>query len=121
SNVHNLIMPGRYLLLTIFCFVLFSVAQAQSAQERTDAGLLNVKPLQIGDTIPEELWHLPLQVVNHPDGKDTITQNDYRDKLIILDFWATWCAPCVKELPDLLRLEDSLTCKVVALSDEPVN
>ncbi|MCT1525043.1 TlpA family protein disulfide reductase [Sphingobacterium hotanense] len=101
---------------------MFSVAQAQSVGKRTDAGLPNVKPLQIGDTIPDELWHMPLQVVNHPDGKKIITLNDYRDKkLIILDFWATWCAPCVKELPGLLRLEDSLTCKVIALSDEPVN
>lgn len=99
---------------------MFSVAQAQSAQERADAGLLNIKTLQIGDTIPEELWHLPLQVVNHPDGKKIITLNDYRDKkLIILDFWATWCAPCIKELPHLLALEDSINCKVIPLSDEP--
>src|SRR5690606_33441091 len=66
----------------------------------------SVKPLQIGDTIPEALWHLPLQVVNHPEGKDTITLNDYRDtKLIILDFWATWCVPCIKSLGKLDSLQ----------------
>ena len=74
-------------------------AQAQSVGERAEAGLADIKPLQIGDTIPEELWQLPLQVVNHPEGKETITLNAYRDKkLIIIDFWETWCKPCVLAL-----------------------
>src|SRR5690606_6337088 len=95
---------------TLFCFgiplwfMLFSLpmAWAQSAETRAAERQTEMKPLQIGDTIPEQLWHLPLNVVNHPTGKDTITLNDYRDKkLIILDFWATWCAPCVKSLTQL--------------------
>ncbi|QIH31455.1 TlpA disulfide reductase family protein [Sphingobacterium sp. DR205] len=102
---------------------MFSNAPAQSQDTLgADAGLTDIKPLQIGDKIPEELWHLPLQIVNHPDGKDTITLNDYRDKeFIILDFWATWCAPCIKELPSLLELKDSIDCKIIPLSDEPTD
>src|SRR5699024_1854641 len=34
--------------------------------------------LQVGDDIPEEIWELPLRVINHPYGKDTVTLNDYR-------------------------------------------
>lgn len=41
-------------------------------------------------------------------------------KTIILNFWASWCAPCIKEFPDLLRLaetyEDSLV--LIALSSD---
>ncbi|HAT92785.1 MAG TPA: TlpA family protein disulfide reductase, partial [Sphingobacterium sp.] len=70
---------------------MFSNARAQSQDTLgADAGLTHIKSLQIGDNIPEELWHLPLQIVNHPDRKGTTTLNDYRGKLIILDFWATW-------------------------------
>lgn len=84
---------------------------------------LNIKPLQIGDTLPEALWHTPLQVVNHPEGKDTITLNDYRGKLIILDFWATWCLPCIKNLPKLHTLQNEFgeKIKVLAVTQEDTN
>src|SRR3546814_224768 len=50
------------------------------------------------------LWHLPLQVVNHFKGRETITLNDFRGKLIILDFWATWCGSCVTAMPKIDEL-----------------
>jgi len=76
-----------------------SDAWAQSAETRTAEGQTEIKPLQIGDTIPEELWHLPFEVINHPTGKDTITLDKYRSRnVIILDFWASYCSPCIKSL-----------------------
>jgi cytochrome c biogenesis protein CcmG, thiol:disulfide interchange protein DsbE len=30
----------------------------------------------------------------------------YRGKVILLDFWATWCEPCEKEIPDFVNLQD---------------
>lgn len=70
-------------------------------------------PLTIGDTIPESLWHTSLQVVNHPEGKNTITLNDYRGKLIVLDFWATWCSGCIAAMPKNQKLEQEFMDKVV--------
>ncbi|WP_245586297.1 TlpA family protein disulfide reductase [Olivibacter sitiensis] len=81
----------------------------------------SIKPLQIGDTIPEALWHLPLRVVNHPERKDTITLNDYRGKLIILDFWATWCSSCIAAMPETHEVEKEYSedMVVIPISDEP--
>ena len=101
----------RILCLGFLCFMLFnlSTAQAQSPENGEAAeGQTEIKPLQIGDTIPEALWSLPLQVINHPEGKDTITLNDYRDKkLIILDFWATWCGSCLSSIRTMYHLSDN--------------
>ena len=37
------------------------------------------------------------------EGK-TVRLSDFKGKVIILDFWATWCPPCVKEIPHFIEL-----------------
>lgn len=75
----------------------------------------DIKPLKIGDTIPEAVWNIPLQVINHPDGKDSITLNDYRGKLILLDFWATWCGACVASMPTINKIEEQFNGKIIVI------
>lgn len=116
------LFSGRAFLHLLSCgifLLLFGLPDARSQspekQEAVSGG--EIQPLQIGDTIPEELWNMPLQVVNHPEGKETITLGDYRDKkLIILDFWATWCAPCIAMFPKMEALGNSYKDKLQILS-----
>ncbi|MEN5196976.1 TlpA family protein disulfide reductase [Sphingobacterium faecium] len=118
---HNLdIKRFKVLAFKIYLVSMFSYAQAQSVGEWAEAELSKIKPLEIGDTIPEELWSLPLQVVNHSDGKETITLADYKGKLIILDFWSTWCVPCIRNFPTLHTLQDEFgdQIKILAVTQE---
>jgi peroxiredoxin len=39
------------------------------------------------------------------DGK-TARLSDYRGKVLLINFWATWCPPCRAEMPDLVRLQE---------------
>ena len=39
------------------------------------------------------------------DSDRTVSLSQFRGKIVILNFWASWCAPCVEELPSLLQLQ----------------
>lgn len=75
-----------------------------------------ITPLKIGDTIPEALWNMPLQVVSHPKEKQVTTLKDYKSKLIILDFWATWCAPCIENFPVMEDLQQKFSKDIQILT-----
>src|SRR5262249_19812715 len=46
------------------------------------------------------------------DG-NTIKLSNYRGKVLILDFWATWCPPCRQEIPQLVRISNQFRAKGV--------
>lgn len=41
---------------------------------------------------------------------------DYQGKIILLNFWATWCAPCVKEFPHLLQIANEYPDNIVLIA-----
>src|ERR1700691_4191899 len=42
------------------------------------------------------------------DTGKTVTARDFGGKLLILNFWATWCAPCVQEVPSLAAFQRTM-------------
>ena len=41
------------------------------------------------------------------DGATTVHLASYRGRVVLLNFWATWCAPCIEEMPSLEELHHS--------------
>jgi peroxiredoxin len=48
------------------------------------------------------------------DGK-TIQLSDFRNKIVIVDFWATWCPPCRRGIPDLIALQNEYKKDLVVI------
>jgi thiol-disulfide isomerase/thioredoxin len=48
------------------------------------------------------------------DGKE-LTLADFKGKLAVINLWATWCAPCIKEMPSLDRMNARLAPQGLAL------
>ena len=56
------------------------------------------------------------------DGTTTVNLSNYRGKVVLLNFWATWCPPCVAETPSLEQLHrdmPSLQIVGVSVDDDP--
>ena len=57
----------------------------------------------------------PPLVLRDLQGKEH-TLADYRGKVVVLNFWATWCDPCREEMPAMQRLQDKLAGKLAVLA-----
>jgi peroxiredoxin len=49
------------------------------------------------------------------DSDRTITLSQYRGQVVVLNFWATWCPPCVEEMPSLVEMQRRLKAKGVTV------
>jgi len=50
------------------------------------------------------------------DADRKVALHDLRGKIVVLNFWATWCPPCVEEMPSLVRMQSELKDRVVVLA-----
>ena len=64
------------------------------------------RPPRIGSTAPDF-------IVQDADRK--VELRDYRGKIVVLNFWATWCPPCVEEMPSLVQLQQRFKNKGVTV------
>lgn len=42
------------------------------------------------------------------DSTRTVTLHDLRGKVVVLNFWATWCPPCIEEMPSMVEMQQKL-------------
>lgn len=87
-----------YCLVGIGIFYFCSHAYGQS--DNTPLGYEGAKTLKFGDQVPDLMLS---PIVNYK--KQTAKISDFNDQLLILDFWATWCVPCIRPFPKLDSLQ----------------
>jgi cytochrome c biogenesis protein CcmG/thiol:disulfide interchange protein DsbE len=87
----------RYIQIAMGAMVLLLIVAIYVPLHETIAPLGNV---QVGESAP-------VFSIKADDGR-TYTQADFGGKVLILNFWATWCPPCREELPSLDALQRTL-------------
>jgi thiol-disulfide isomerase/thioredoxin len=91
-------MLKRFLIPLLFTVVLYGCQKNGETAEDTR-------------TLPKENI-TESNLVKAPDftlkdiNDNDIRLSDFRGKVVILDFWATWCPPCRKGIPDLVELQE---------------
>ena len=76
----------------LFCFSIFSSISQTNENIPLNNMVINEIPKPISSLIFEDF------------SGNEINLNQYNGKLVIINFWATWCAPCKKEMPSLDKL-----------------
>jgi thiol-disulfide isomerase/thioredoxin len=54
---------------------------------------------------------LKAEIASMTGGKASLSQ--WQGKVMVVNFWATWCPPCLKEIPDFVRMQTALEAKGV--------
>lgn len=74
-------------------------------------------PIQLNSKFPE----INLESLSG----EYLSSSDFRNQFVVINWWATWCAPCIKEIPDLNeivnRYSNKENVRFIAITDDPKN
>ena len=99
-------------LILLFCFSIFSSISQTNEEVPLNNIVINENPKPISSLLFEDF------------SGNEINLKDYQGKLVIINYWATWCAPCKKEMPSLDNLYQNSSFKnleVLAVNAEKPN
>ena len=93
---------NRFLYLISLGFILFSLTSSFASENKS----IPLSPSEM-DLLEEFRIEIPSHYIKSHDFKGELASGesfslaDFKGKFLILNFWATWCSPCLKEMPDL--------------------
>ncbi len=106
--------------LAALALVIAAALTAPLAPARAEAGPPLEGVFADNFSLAEEPLPAPQEPALRGDGSE-VALADFRGRVVLLNFWATWCAPCVREMPSLDRLQAALGPEgldVVAVSED---
>jgi len=91
---------------TLALLLVLAVASSRGLGQATPSGPVASKT---GDLDGWEVLNVPLKefVVKDVEGHE-LNSESLEGGVLIIDFWASWCGPCIKELPDLITYHETI-------------
>lgn len=113
STQKNLILRGTNQIKSIFAVIVITFLVFSLSACKKKEGEIETAPPSIGSTAPD----FTLKDMNG----NTVKLSDYKDRVVLIEFWATWCPPCRALTPVLNKIYEKYKDKgfvVLALTLE---
>ena len=109
---------------TLLALIVIAHAHQPGIEASPEGRIARRYNAQVSDRVAYDYAKAPAQSLNlQLEDKAGVshTLSKYHGKVVLLNFWASWCAPCLKEMPDLEKLTremKDLPFSLVALSSD---
>ena len=119
----NLFKKTGAMLLAASSLVVLLASCGSTGNSGTEPGAEASSSAVVSHPAPEISSPAPEFSIELLSG-EIVSLSDYKGKAVLLNFWATWCGPCVKEMPDIQELttlysEDELVVLAVNVGETP--
>ena len=102
-------MKIKYIIV-LFLFLAINVRAQQTNKSRVSNLNPKIRSLRIGDKVPEILMG---KIINYKAKSAHLT--DFKNQLLILDFWDTYCSSCIEALPKLDAMQRKFSNRIKIL------
>ena len=106
----RIMKPNKYFFPALFMMLTFNAIGCSKENNEENVTLKN----QVNEQVNDNKTKAPDFNLVSTDGKK-INLSDYKGKIVILDFWATWCGPCRMGVPDLVSIQKEFKDKVAVI------